>query len=504
MKEIGTVISTEEGPSSTEFWFVVNDSKAMSVRKGEFIQLSFDDGILVCRVEELMKENRYYARPDSVVEYERSGKPLTEQFPVDRWEYGTARAVTLGVYKNGLQKRSTFPVSPGQKVYKADTSILSDFLGFDRSGVHIGKMEFHDVEARLNVSKLFQKHLAILAMSGAGKSYCTSVIIEELMNRPESLGKPAVIIFDPHGEYTGFADDPVYVRSTKVINGEEIAIAARNMGVSTFSEMLPQMTGAQEREMSVLLKRIREEKRHYTLFDVIDEIEKSVKNLKTKDVLVSLMTKLNYTGLFKSEDNPRLDEIARPGQMTIFDLSGITSMREKQMIVTYFARRLFNLRKDRKIPPFVAIVEEAHQFAPNTEEEDAISRPVIETIAREGRKFNACLVLISQRPKRLSTTALSQCNTNIILRITNPVDLQHIQDSTEGLTADLMNMIPGLKVGEAVVAGEAVNYPILIRVRERKSRSADRHMRLEDELVKFNSVQKANEEDMEAFANFKK
>jgi DNA helicase HerA-like ATPase len=500
MQEIGTVISTEESPTSSEFWFVVNNN--IPIRKFEFVQLPFDDGILICRVEEIQKVNRYYSRPDSVAEYEKSGKPLSEQFPVDRWEYVIARATALGIYSNGFQKRVTFPVSPGQKVYKADNNILSDFLGFDKNGIYLGKMEFHNIDVKLNISKLFQKHLAILALSGAGKSYTTSVLIEELLNRSENLGKPAIIVFDPHGEYIGFAEDQNYIINTKVIDGNKVSIATKNLSPQLFSEIIPEISGVQKRELGNIIKKIREEKKVYTLFDIIEEIEKNVKNLKTKDSLISWINELNYTGLFKAEDYPEIENIVKPGQLIIFDLSEITNLREKQIIVTYFMRKIFNLRKNKIIPPSIIIIEEAHQFCPNSEEEKAISRSVIETIAREGRKFNACLVLISQRPKRLSTTALSQCNTNIILRITNPVDLQHIQESTEGITNDLINMIPGLKVGEAIITGEAVNYPILLRVRERRSKLVEKGMKLEDEILKFNNSLKFKE-DMEAFVSFK-
>jgi len=43
----------------------------------------------------------------------------------------------------------------------------------------------------------------------------------------------------------------------------------------------------------------------------------------------------------------------------------------------------------------------------------------------------ACLCLISQRPKKLSTTALSQTNSKLILNIKNPYDLKHLMDSSE-------------------------------------------------------------------------
>src|SRR3989344_6652453 len=159
MQEIGTVISSEFGPSSQEFWFVVNDNKGVPVRKGQFVQIETSDGLLVARVDEVIKTNRYYQRAESVSEFEKSGKPLIEQFPVDRWEYLMGKAYPLGIISNGSQRRVTFPVSPGNKIYPVDDSILHQVLGLDvNNGVNMGKIEFHNVDARLNVTRLFQKH----------------------------------------------------------------------------------------------------------------------------------------------------------------------------------------------------------------------------------------------------------------------------------------------------------------------------------------------------------
>jgi DNA helicase HerA-like ATPase len=212
------------------------------------------------------------------------------------------------------------------------------------------------------------------------------------------------------------------------------------------------------------------------------------------------LSELNSTKLFSNKDSPSIEDLAKPGQLSVLDLSDFVHLKERQIVLTYFARKLFDARRKEKIPPFVLFVEEAHQFAPGGEEEElAISRGVIEQIAREGRKFNACLVLISQRPKRLSTTALSQANTNIILRITNPVDLQHIAESTEGITKDVLDMIPGLKVGEALVVGEAVNYPVLVKVRERRSKKTEKGMKLEEALMKYKLKKSLDAKDLEAF-----
>ena len=74
-------------------------------------------------------------------------------------------------------------------------------------GLNLGKIVFHGLDAKLNLTKLFHKHLAILAISGAGKSHLVSVFLEELLERSEDMGKPAIIVIDPHGEYVGFAED---------------------------------------------------------------------------------------------------------------------------------------------------------------------------------------------------------------------------------------------------------------------------------------------------------
>jgi len=501
MKGIGTVISSIESPNSTEFWFVLNDNKGVPVRKGQFIQLNTQDGILVARVEDIIKTNRYYQRAESVSEFERSGRPLAEQFPTDRWEYLIAQSHPLGVFADGTQRRVTFPPSPGNDVYPIDEQLLHNVLGLDvTSGLNIGEIEFHNVDAKLNVTRLFQKHLAILAMSGAGKSYLTSVLLEELLNR-ERASRPSVIMIDPHGEYGGFATDPKYATSTKAYDGREITIATNTLSAYQLSILMPKITAVQRRELNPIIRKLREEKPVYNMRNLIEAVLNSdIKDVKTKSVLASWLHELEYTGLFSNRDYPSVKDLAYQGNLSIFDLSDIVDIKRKQIIVSYFAWKLFEARRQKKISPFVLFVEEAHQFAPQQQENElALSRGIIEQIAREGRKFNACLVLITQRPAGLSTTALSQCNTHIIMRVTNPYDLDHIKESSEGITGGVLDSIPGLKVGEAYIVGEAVNYPILINVRKKKSKSSEKGMKLEDEILNFKNNKQINEKDLETF-----
>ncbi|MDI6826143.1 MAG: ATP-binding protein [Candidatus Aenigmarchaeota archaeon] len=503
MKTIGTVISTFEGPSTYQFNFVIKeDSGEIPVHKGQFIQLKTEEGILIGRIDEVIKTNRYFMQAESVREYEKSGKPLMDMFPVDRWEYLVAKTTTLGVYNNGLMKRVTYPPSPGSTVKEVDKNILTDFLGLDSDGLNIGKIAFHDLDAKINLTRLFHKHLAILAISGAGKSHLVSVFVEELLERSEELGKPAIIVIDPHGEYVGFAEDENYSKKTKVFSKESpLSISASSLSPYQIIEFLPQISPVQRRELIKIIQDLKNKKKYYGFKELIKAIEDSEIKKVTKDTMISWISNLNITHLFSNVNYPSINDLAKPGQLSIIDLSGFNRLNEKQIIVTSFARKLFNARRQEKIPPFILVLEESHQFCPEgVERQGAISKEIIETIAREGRKFHASLVLISQRPIQLSTTALSQCNSQILLRILNPYDLKHIGESNEAITSDLIKTLPGLQVGEAVITGNAVNHPLFVQIRPRKSKESSRlGINFEDAIRSFNNGLKKNEKDLETF-----
>jgi uncharacterized protein len=152
------------------------------------------------------------------------------------------------------------------------------------------------------------------------------------------------------------------------------------------------------------------------------------------------------------------------------------------------------------VPPCLLVVEEAHQFAPETAtKENSLSKNILERIAREGRKFGCCVCLISQRPVRLSSTILSQANTHIILRITNPYDLKHIGQSSEGLDQKSTDMITSLKVGEALVVGEASSFPVFFSVRQKKSQDSHLSTTLSSLSKNYDLNKELQDNDLESF-----
>jgi hypothetical protein len=406
-------------------------------------------------------------------------------------------------------QRPTFPPSPGTKVFVAENEHIKRFLALEENGLNLGKMQFHDVQMKVNLSRLLQKHLAILAMSGAGKSYFVSVLIEELLNRAPEQGQIALIAFDPHGEYNCFGE-PVkggaqykdFSSKTRIIDASKITLAASNLTRGLLSSALPNLTPVQGRELNKIIYRLTQEmKSGVGPFD-LNSVRAEVASLepKTADSLYAAIDELEMMRLFGKIDSPSISDLAKPGQLTVIDLSSILHERTKQLIVSHYAHKLFVERRHKRVPPFSLLIEEAHNFIPEgVSKDEAVAKGTLRTIAREGRKFCASLILVSQRPKRLDTTTLANCNTNIILRITNPYDLDHIKQSSEGLDAKSIDTISSLRVGEALIVGEAVNAPTFFKVRLRESQPSKHETTLEEAAKRFAADSGKKGADADAF-----
>jgi DNA helicase HerA-like ATPase len=75
-------------------------------------------------------------------------------------------------------------------------------------------------------------------------------------------------------------------------------------------------------------------------------------------------------------------------------------------------------------------------------------------------------MVISQRPSDVSETILSQCNNIISLRLTNPTDQNTVRKLLPDSLGDMMQILPLMDIGEAIVVGDAVLLPTRIKVSE--------------------------------------
>ena len=91
-------------------------------------------------------------------------------------------------------------------------------------------------------------------------------------------------------------------------------------------------------------------------------------------------------------------------------------------------------------------------------------------ILSEGRKFGVGIGLITQRPGKLDQDVLSQCMTQIIMRIVNPIDQDTVAKSVEGAGRAMLSELPALTKGQAVISGVGINTPVMCRIRPRMTK----------------------------------
>lgn len=168
----------------------------------------------------------------------------------------------------------------------------------------------------------------------------------------------------------------------------------------------------------------------------------------------------------------------KQSNVTVIDLSGvpfevlsITVSLISRMVFEYgyFYKRLRNAKDpNEKINndiPILLVYEEAHKYVPNSDlVKYRSSKKSIERIAKEGRKYGITLLLASQRPSEISETIFSQCNNFIAMRLTNPVDQGYVKKLLPDTLGNLINTMPSLKQGEALLVGESIILPSIVQI----------------------------------------
>ncbi len=402
-----------------------------------------------------------------------------------------ARIRVIG-YKDpqGIIRLPKTPFKPEERVFKAHQTLIRNILGLDTPtsvGLYVGKLEGEEgIKVYLDANKLIQKHLSVLAKTGAGKSYTVGVLLEELADKEV----PCVVI-DPHGEYytLKIANDNqsdydkfsrfqvvpkafqnvVEYTPNKSINptaDHEFKLSDKNLDAKDIIDILPTtLTGGQK---ALLYQAINELKPSgdYTLEYIIQHLQLSDTNAKWG--LISALQTLLDTNIFSTE-GIKLDELVQKGKTSIVNMKGVKPEMQG-LIVSKLASDLFESRKKNRIPAFFMLVEEAHRFCPERGVGHAMSLRILRTIAAEGRKFGMGLGIVSQRPAKVDKNVLSQANTQIILKVTNPNDINAISKSLENFTPELEDVMKNLPLGVALITSENLERPVLTNIRVRRSK----------------------------------
>lgn len=167
--------------------------------------------------------------------------------------------------------------------------------------------------------------------------------------------------------------------------------------------------------------------------------------------------------------------------ITILDLSGIPSVVMTRLIGGILNIIYEGLFWGRELPeggrkrPQLIVMEEAHRYL--GKDDDSPAKAIVQRIAKEGRKFGVGAMIVSQRPSEIDETILSQCGTFFALRLTNNNDRSKVQAALPDNLSGIVDSLPVLRTGEAIIIGEAARLPIRCRMtlpqEENRPRSGD-------------------------------
>ncbi len=375
--------------------------------------------------------------------------------------------------------------------------------------------------AYLDGNKFFQRHASLLGSTGSGKSWSVAAILEQAAK----LSSSNLIVFDLHGEYSelsyarhlripgpeelGKTDDALLFLPYWLLNAEELQ--AMFIDRTEFSAH-NQVMAFQDTVVAEKKKRLEELKKTdvlnaFTLdspvpFDIANVIievkrlnEEMVQGSSGRDkqgpfygqfsrLLVRLYSKVSdkrYGFLFQAPSSAHeyeamasmvkrlMDYSVSKAQIKVIDFSEVPA-DVLPVIVGLVARIIYHVQfwTDRnKRKPMALVCDEAHMYLPIKDGKNPVEQRAIENfekIAKEGRKYGVALLIVSQRPSDVSPTILSQCNNIVSLRLTNGDDQATVKKLMPESLEGLMDTLPILDIGEALVVGDAVLLPSRIRI----------------------------------------
>lgn len=379
-----------------------------------------------------------------------------------------------------------------------------------------------NAKAYLDGNKLFQRHAALLGSTGSGKSWTVASILEQAGKLPSSN----LIVFDLHGEYRklgyarhlripgpeelGSSDHSLLFLPYWLLNAEELqAMFIDRSEFSAHNQVMAFQDTVVAEKRSVLESLGKNEVLNAFTLDspVPFDIEKVLNELKRLNeemvqgsrgekqgpfygqfsrLLLRLGSKVSdkrYGFLFQAPEAHHdygamanlvrrlMDFSEQNSQIKVIDFSEVPA-DILPVIIGLVARIIYQVQfwtdRDRR-QPLALVCDEAHLYLPKKDGKNPVEQRAIENfekIAKEGRKYGVALFVISQRPADVSTTILSQCNNVIALRLTNGDDQNTVKRLMPESLEGLMDTLPILDIGEALVVGDAVLLPSRIRIHE--------------------------------------
>ena len=412
---------------------------------------------------------------------------------------------------NIFEKGSDVLPTINNYVYAVSSKTINTiYSNFSDGNFNLGKLSLMpQQDALINLDSFLSRHGAILGQTGSGKSWTVASFLQKIANLEQST----VVLLDLHGEYkNAFGDYAEYIDASSLelpywlMNCEELLdlmvdrneTAAPNQ-TALFKTLLQQSKQNHPENQLLNISKINVDTPVYFYFmSILSEFDKLDREMvpgatagkekkgpyngqftrlltritsKLDDVRYNLIfkpqiynTSASMTDLFRKI----LGEEKNPKKIVIIDMSPIP-FDVRTSVISLLLRCFFDFcywykKINDESYPLAIFCDEAHLYLNEYDPSSKSARLSAERIAKEGRKYGASLTIISQRPREVSATILSQCNTFLCLRITNPDDQSYVKRLLPDSLASITTMFSSLRRGECILLGDSVIMPTRIKI----------------------------------------
>lgn len=339
-------------------------------------------------------------------------------------------AIQLGEWQNdklSFQKFGWVP-SINTPIFKANTENIT-VQDFNYPDYKLGVIPNTSLPSVINLNEAVSHHMALLGITGSGKSFLARKIIDELNNNDTK-----VICIDFNNEFV------------QELNPVPESIISNEESKNIFAEI---------EKLNIELSKFEN-----------NQTPKTISDCKT-----------NIYNKFKTEIESFLN--ATDKKIKIFELPEISNNRNSLDYTRYFFDTLFKIvrenYKGENAKKISIVLEEAHTIIPEWNfagTSDKTSQSLVNNIgqiALQGRKYGIGFLVIAQRTANVSKTVLTQCNTVICFQAFDETSIGFLGNY---IGKDLVQTLPNLKQYHAIVTGKAVksNIPMIIDLKRENTK----------------------------------
>ena len=501
--EIGSVTADDDSPSFDTFRFKANANEY--VYPGTLITTFIDaNKFIIGRISSSLEVNPHESASRAKV---REVMDFASDYPSEEYSTSIYRVYEANVIEEAIwdeQNERWFITEPsdmpraGSPVFIPTEQIIAQAMGFEteaHNALCLGRTRitgddnvFDNDNVGNNVllkRSVIQRHIFVGGTTGSGKSYSTGILLEEI-NR---FNVP-IVILDSQNEYIGLA---IGLGGKVLEPGKDYTVRLSSLTEQEALDLVPTLPDVGRNLFAFTFLRLKREIRNHQrqefgLNDLLTEMENDASALEVKANSLQIALQRTRSSLerhkFLGHSTNWASQLKKSAVINV-NCSSL-DRGQLQLVVGATLRELQQLRIGNKIPPYVAVLDEAHLLVP--EGEDSPCKQIIREGVRIGRHYGICMILITQSPVDIDKKTIRQCNTRLIFAL-EPDQLDSIKGVRADATDDMLKRLPKMPQGTCILSGtyETIKHGIPIKIRsDRKTPTGgatpDIFKELEDEI----------------------